>query len=178
MTDPSGWIALVFTTLGAGVIGSIITTYGSQGRVRRKARSQALSVLQRIETARLGRTVGEGLAYDRKEFAALEASCMVAGVPSQPVSWLTALSEASAGPPSDPGPIIATAYLIGYSSFLVQQSLWHPYLSRIFLYFRIWRLRRIVSRCSTLRNMDWLLQVDARHGVAQLGHVQRRAKEL
>jgi hypothetical protein len=128
MTDPSGWLALVLTTLGAGVIGSIITTYGSQGRVRREARSQALSVLQRIETARLSRTVGEGFAYDRNEFAALEAACMVAGVPRQPISWLTALSEASAGPPSDPGPIIATIHMIGYSSFLIQQSLWHPYM--------------------------------------------------
>ena len=48
MTD---WVPLLLTGLGAGVIGSVITTYGSQARERRGARKEALARLAEADRA-------------------------------------------------------------------------------------------------------------------------------
>jgi len=177
-TTPGGWLPLILTTLGAGAVGSIITTYGAQGRVRREARSRAMAALEHIDSARHARLVGEGFTYPRQAFAELEACCMVAGVPRRLFYWLKALLEAAAGPPSDPGPIIATFHLIDYSSFLIQQSLWHLILSRIARPFRIRRLLRIINRCSKISKMSWLCNVDLERDIARLGPVRRWIKEV
>lgn len=163
------WIPLIFTTLGAGAVGSIITTYGGQGRTRRKARSRAMSALEHIESARLARTVGEGFEFDREAFAELEARCMMAGVPRQPVYWFSALSQSAHGKVMDPGPIIATYRLITYSSLLIYQVLWHPWLSRILLPYRLWRLRRAIKRCSKVQPMEFLNKLYVNRDYEHLG---------
>jgi len=167
----NGWLPLVFTTLGAGAVGSIISTYGTQGRTRRKARSRAMAALEGIEAARRARKVGEGFEYDREAFAELEARCMVAGVPRQPVYWFSALSQAAQGRVMDPGAIIATYRLISYSSLLIYQVLWHPFLSRIVLPFRLWRLRQAIGRCSKIQPMEFLNDVYANRDNERLGGV-------
>lgn len=115
-----------------------------------------METLERIESARLARTLGEGFAYDRQAFAELGARCMLAGVPRQAVYWFTALSEGAAGHVLDPGPFIATHRLIGFSSSLVRASLWHPWISRIALPFQMRRLHRVIDRCSKFPTMQWL----------------------
>jgi hypothetical protein len=167
----SGWLPLVFTTLGGGVVGSSITTYGAQGRARRQARSRAMTALEHIEAARLARPAGEGFAYDRQAFAELEARCMMAGVPRRPVYWYKSLSEAAAGKDMDLGPIMATIHLIGYPGQLIYQALWHPYLSKPRRPFQLWRLRRAVSRATAMHQMEWLESVRQRRDLAGLSGV-------
>jgi hypothetical protein len=74
--------------------------------------------------------------------------------------------------------MVATFHLIGYSSFLIQQSLWYPILSKIVQPFRVRRLRRAIDCCSTIPDMAWLRSVDLEQDIARLGPVWRWAKEI
>jgi hypothetical protein len=170
-SGPGGWLPLVLTTFGGGVVGSAITTYGAQGRARRKARSRAMIALEHIEATRLARTVGEAFAYDRQAFAELEARCMMAGVPRQPVYWYKALSEGAAGKDMDLGPIVASVRLIGYPGQLIYQALWHPYLSKLRRPFQLRRLQRTISRASKIHQMEWLESVHDERDLTQLSRV-------
>jgi hypothetical protein len=77
----TGWLPLVFTTLGGGAVGSLIASYGSQARERRAARSEAMAFLQRFEIAR-GRKPGiGGNDFDDNDIAELETRCLLAGMP-------------------------------------------------------------------------------------------------
>jgi hypothetical protein len=177
-SSPDGWLPLLFTTLGAGALGSVITTYGAQGKFRRKTRSRALAALQEIESTRRARQVGEGFGYNRQVFAELEARCMVAGVPRRLVYWFDALSEAASGRDMHPGPIVAVFHLISYSSYLIHQSLWHPLLSRIAQPFRLRRLRRAIDRCSKVSPLEWLRDINDGKEPVRLGSVRGWVKEV
>jgi uncharacterized membrane protein len=48
----TNWPLIVFTTLGAGTVGAIVSTYGGQARARRKARVRILKHLRQLEVAR------------------------------------------------------------------------------------------------------------------------------
>jgi hypothetical protein len=50
MTD---WAPIILTALGSGALGSIITTYGTQTRERRQARTQARDAIRRVENLTL-----------------------------------------------------------------------------------------------------------------------------
>jgi hypothetical protein len=78
----------------------------------------------------------------------------------------------------DPGPIVAAFHLISYSSFLIHQSLWHPYLSKIDRPLQLWRLRRAVGRCSKIGQMEWLSDIDPEQDLARLGNVWRWVKAV
>lgn len=137
-----------------------------------------MTALEHIEAARLARTVGEGFAYDRQAFAELEARCMMAGIPRQPVYWYKALSEAAAGKDMDPGPIIAAVRLIGYPGQLIYQALWHPYLSKLRRPFQLWRLQQAISRASKIGQMDWLASVHDDRDFTRLSRVSSWARSV
>jgi hypothetical protein len=71
------WPSLLLTTLGAGVIGSVVTLFGSQTRERRQARAAARKAITRAEKAALHGT--------HEEFDAaledLETAAMLAAFP-------------------------------------------------------------------------------------------------
>jgi hypothetical protein len=73
------WVTLIFTTLGAGAVGSIITTYGSQTRERRAARAQARDCLRRA--VNLARTLNPLHADITAALDELDTSAMIAGLP-------------------------------------------------------------------------------------------------
>jgi hypothetical protein len=175
---PSGWLPFLFTTLGAGVVGAVITTYGAQRRIRRETRSRALETLERIEAARYARGVNEVFSHDHEAFAELEARCMVAGVPRRLVYWFNALSQAAAGTRMPLGPMAAIFNLISYSAFLTRQSLWHPYLCKISQPFQLRRLRRAVDRCSKIDTMVWLSDIQGDQGPMRFRHVRSWVKAV
>ena len=79
---PSGWLPLVFATLGAGAAGSLIATYGSQAVERRKARSEVIASLQKLEDARRREhTMSERFNFSEEDLAELETRCVLARLP-------------------------------------------------------------------------------------------------
>jgi hypothetical protein len=159
-SGPTGWLPLILTTFGAGVAGSLIATYGGQSRERRKARSEAMASLQKLETARLTRPVIKGFNYDDQDMAELSARCILAGVPQYLVSLYQFANEAPRylGTPHD-GParpsvelafdeareMLASA-LIEDAAVLLARALWHPWLSAFFRRRRARKTRDIIIR--------------------------------
>ena len=158
-SSPTGWLPLVFTTLGAGVAGSLIATYGGgQLRERRKARSEVMASLQRFETARLTRPAGEGFDYDEKDMAELSSRCVLAGIPQYLVSPYQLANEATKHrkPESRPGrpsaevnldeavDFVADA-LTNDAAALLALAVWHPWLN-VFLRRRARKLRDLIIR--------------------------------
>jgi hypothetical protein len=74
---PSGWAPLLLTTLGGGVLGSVVATYGAQARDRRQARAQAREAMRRAEKVAMTGT-GEELDAALED---LETSAMLARLP-------------------------------------------------------------------------------------------------
>jgi uncharacterized membrane protein len=48
MSTTPDWL-LIVTGLGAGVVGSVITTYGTQTRERRQARAQSREAIRQVQ---------------------------------------------------------------------------------------------------------------------------------
>lgn len=76
----TAWATLAFTTLGGGVVGSIVTTYASQSRERRRARADAREAIRKADRLATDppRTVHNDFiaALDN-----LETAAMLAGLP-------------------------------------------------------------------------------------------------
>lgn len=79
------WLPIVFTTLGGGAVGAVVTTFGGQARARRKARAKILKHLRKLEATRSAAFEhfddGE-FGLDPELIADLETRCMLAGVPA------------------------------------------------------------------------------------------------
>jgi hypothetical protein len=76
-STPTDWVTLALTTLGGGAVGSIVTTYTSQTRERRQARSDAREAITRAEKVAFLRN--EDAFHDALE--TLETKAMLAGMP-------------------------------------------------------------------------------------------------
>jgi len=79
-SEPSGWLPLVLTTLGAGAIGAVISTYGTQTRERRHARAAAREALRDVENLTPSPDTRERVAAALDAF---DTSAMLAGLPRQ-----------------------------------------------------------------------------------------------
>jgi hypothetical protein len=150
-SGPTGWLPLIITTLGAGAIGSMITTYGTQGRQRLDARSNAMACLERIEANRGLDPIAQGLQYNPEAFAELHMKCLVAGVPRHLVRTYERVSELSADLPKHPDAkadrarYLMAALLTERAGVLIRDALWHPLLSRTHRRRRVQKIRRIAS---------------------------------
>lgn len=90
MSTVTGWFPLVLTTFFGGVVGSLITTYGSQTGERRDARSQVRAALYRTGTL-VNHSDNEGqLSQGLDEF---EITAILAGLPK---GWVQLYSCVSA----------------------------------------------------------------------------------
>lgn len=94
-SGPSGWLPLVFATLGAGVTGSLIATYGSQAAERRKARSGVIASLQKLENARRQRVMQKQFDFSENDLAELETQCVLARLPRYLVATYRLANEVS-----------------------------------------------------------------------------------
>jgi hypothetical protein len=160
-SGPTGWLPLILTTFGAGVAGSIIATYGGQSRERRKARSEVMASLEKLESARLTRPGIEAFDYDDTDMAELVARCVLAGVPR----YLVSLYELANAAPRYLGtpdsnrhnqPAVATRLddarhryarvLADDARSQLARAVWHPWLSAIFWRPRARRVRKQIIR--------------------------------
>jgi hypothetical protein len=147
MTD---WVPLLITALGAGVDGSVITTYGSQARERRDARKEALSRM-----ADADRVAGQ-TSSDRKALLdagrAVGMAAILAVVPMYVVdTYLVACQLARDDrlkwapqrvSPQDPASV--GIHIYGEASALLIKVLWHPFITLPSRRCRSWRVRRFV----------------------------------
>ncbi len=144
------WVPLLLTGLGAGVLGSVITTYGSQARERRDARKEALARL-----ADADRAAGQA-SSDRTDILdagrAVGTAALLAAVPMYVVDTYLLAYEAArddqlkwAPPrvtPHDPATVGIHLYREGAE--LLTQVLWHPLLTLPVRRYRSRRIRRFL----------------------------------
>lgn len=155
MTD---WAPIILTALGSGALGSIITTYGTQTRERRQARTQARDAIRRVENLTFPVPTREQLATALDD---LETSAMLARLPKK----LTSLnrealytrrdsmaSVAELGPPDAPGPAtydsgiaFASQHIAGETLRLLVDATWHPILGAPYRWWRTRQLYRVMD---------------------------------
>jgi len=168
----TGWLPLVFTTLGGGAVGSLIASYGSQARERRAARSEAMAFLQRFEIAR-GRKPATDNDFDDSDLAELETRCLLAGMPRYLVDLYKQVNESGryrgyvkvksspiaeliADPAIDEMAAVVRSELISRTAGLLASAVWHPWLTAPSRRWRAQRLRRILFR--TDPSAAWMQQ--------------------
>jgi hypothetical protein len=149
------WLPIIFTTLGGGAVGAVVTTFGGQARARRKARAKILKRLRLLEVARSAAFEhfddGE-LDLDPELIADLETRCMLAGVPRFAVRTYRLAFEAArmASNPvtkekwvsERPSMLALTDSLMVEAAKHVAATVWHPWLSWL----------TVQGECAHLRN--------------------------
>jgi hypothetical protein len=147
-SGPSGWLPLVFATLGAGVTGSLIATYGSQAAERRRARSGVIASLQKLEGDRRRRATKERFDFSGEDLANLETQCILARLPRYLVATYRLANEAAKTEfeckdikfetSSDGMLHRQTGFLcdafIQHSAELLAANIWHPWLTALYVY--------------------------------------------
>jgi len=155
MTD---WALIILTAVGSGALGSIVTTYGTQTRERRQARTQVREALRQVQNLMRHVPTYEQLtaALDN-----LETSAMLARLPKE----LTGLNRdalhmlrehlASVAEPHPPdGPELADArsdiaflsdHIAGETIHLFIDATWHPILSAPRRWWRTRQLSRVMD---------------------------------
>jgi hypothetical protein len=148
MTD---WVPLLLTGLGAGVIGSVITTYGSQARERRDARKEALARLAEADRA-AGQTSGDRSAI-LDAGRAVGTAALLAAVPMYVVDTYLLAYEAVRddrlkwAPPrvTSHDPASVGIYVYREATELLTRALWHPLLTLPVRRYRSRRTRRFLT---------------------------------
>ena len=165
MSSPVNWLPLVFTTLGAGAVGSLIATYGSQARDRRVARAEAMASIQRFEIVR-GRQdpvpdnmaeAFEALKLAEDDLTEVETRCLLAGIPRYLVDLYKLINESARlhgyrkatsdlHVQLDHADAIVRHMLISRAASLLASAVWHPWLTAPSRRWRAWRLQRLFFR--------------------------------
>ena len=156
MSATPDWI-LVVTGLAAGVIGSVITTYGAQTRERREIRVHARDDLQTVENlATDPNTTKEEMAAALNK---LEASAMIAGLPETLTAvyrgarwkyWEQFREKPShfaliAQPTTDNDvEWTTTASVAWQAAQLLAAATWHPRRGALYRLYRARRLTRLL----------------------------------
>jgi hypothetical protein len=152
------WTALLSAVGGFGIgsiVAAAVTTYGGKGRQRRKARSKALTRLEKFEITRRTLPLAEGSYYDMGTFAALASTCMIAGVPRPVITLYGQVCEVGRRftARDDPGgwhvsykAVMASVSLTDDAAQLLRDTLWRPVLTFPRRSWRTWRLRRKALR--------------------------------
>jgi hypothetical protein len=155
MTD---WALVILTALGSGALGAIVTTYGTQTRERRQARTQVREALRQVQNLMRHVPTYEQLtaALDN-----LETSAMLARLPQE----LTGLNRDAlhtlrehlasvAEPHPSDGPELADArsdtaflsdHIAGETIQLFIDATWHPILSAPRRWWRTRQLSRVMD---------------------------------
>lgn len=189
MSSPVNWLPLVFTTLGAGAVGSLIATYGSQARDRRVARSEAMASIQRFEIVRgqqdpVPDNIAEAfetLKLAQDGLTEVETRCLLAGIPRYLVDLYRLINE-SAGLRGyrkatsdqhvqlDYADAIVRHMLITRAASLLVSVVWHPWLTAPSRRWRAWRLQRLYFR--VYPQAEWQVRNDRRRLREEISHLQ------
>jgi hypothetical protein len=143
------WLLVVIPALASGILGSIVTTYGTQARERRAARTAVRTQLQLTE--QLGRRPYSPEGRDRLAAALeqMEDAALMAALPHYLISFYSrmrlrayeTIPTATPGGTYDPrSRRVVSLRLASSTAVLMVQALWHPWLSRLT---RNWRMRRL-----------------------------------
>jgi hypothetical protein len=136
------WPLIIFTTLGGGTVGAVVTTFGAFAGERRKARVKILRRLRQLETERgaaFERFAEGGFRLDSDLLTDLETRCMFAGVPRFAVRTYRLAYEAArvASASADgeqwvsgrPSSRALTRSLMDEAAKHLAAAVWHPWLS-------------------------------------------------
>lgn len=136
MSSVPDWL-LIITGLGGGAIGSVITTYGTQAKERRAARSELLALLARAD--RLAGQPDSQRAERHDAARAVVNAALLAGIPVHIADTYLVAYDAVRAPslswaptqntPRDPSSVGLHAYRQAVA--LMQLTIWHPVLSRL-----------------------------------------------
>jgi hypothetical protein len=139
----SDWVTIVLTGLGSGVVGSVITTYGSQIRERRQARTQAREGIRNIQQILYGTSTQEELIVVLDGF---ETIAMLAGLPER----LTRINRdavlayrASVSAHASDGEFL-NHHIATETVRLLIDATWHPALKAPYRWWRTRRLYRVM----------------------------------
>jgi hypothetical protein len=161
----SGWLPLILSTLGGGVVGSLIATYTSQIHERRNARVQALRCLGRAET--LTRSAEASIEETDAALLKFDAAAMVAGLPKSLVHFhrfiqlLFWVIMHVGDPVANRHNYPAGVFLAERTNRLLYATIWHPWRTRSYSWYVIYRYKR-------LRQADLVL-----HGTANASMPER-----
>lgn len=186
MTGAS-WTVYVLTALGSGVLAATITSYGPQAQARRSARAAARTALQIAQPlVQKSSVLKEGAEPPDQVYAAIDAvetAAMLAAVPdsvvrlyalAQRLAYQCFLQAAKAGQRyHGPAPVSlpweserGLARMSYLTAVLLNQTLWHPWLTRFRRPRRVTIYRRALRAAApvhieatearnTLRRAEW-----------------------
>lgn len=144
---------LVLTTLGAGAVGAIITTYGAQASDRRTARAKARECLAKAEN--LSR--GGDISHEQITAAMddLEVNAMIARLPRRLVDlhrvarvrlWAARRAAGSGEDPILTDPDAIASVRVGIEAGqLLSAAMWHPWLTAPYRWYRTRRLTKVLA---------------------------------
>ncbi len=150
----SSWPLLVFTTLGAGAAGAIITTYGTQSRDRRSAWAEVRLRVARAEY--LAREASTSREEMMRALAEVEQAAFTAAVPwhvvaiyrSARIADFDAVMEQRSDPYNRRDAHSIDARISGRAAFraceMLIRTLWHPWLTMPTRRIRSRRIRRFL----------------------------------
>jgi hypothetical protein len=149
------WV-VVAASVASGVLGSIVTTYGTQARERRTARTEVRKHFQRVE--RLARHRDLSQEYYWQVVASLddlEGAMLVAGMPRyvaafyrriQLLAYATHTTTAPEERNEPKAQWIIAARVSHRTGDLLADTIWHPWLSAPTRRLRMRRLQKILER--------------------------------
>jgi hypothetical protein len=148
MTD---WVPLLLTGFGSGVLGSVITTYGSQARERRDARKEALARLAEADRAAAQASNDRAAILDAGR--AVGTAALLAGVPMYIVdTYLLAYDAARSdrlkwapARVTDQDPQSVGIHVYREATELITSVLWHPWITLPLRRYRSRRIRRFLA---------------------------------
>lgn len=163
----TAWATLAFTTLGGGAVGSIVTTYASQSRERRRARADAREAIRKADCL-----AADPPRSPHNDFIAaldnLETAAMLAGLPRALTElhreacewhWVLAINHWRLTQPQSPG---VPSYEEGtgndhqgiealicwrtahQAASLLAAATWHPWVSAPYRWYQTRRLTRVL----------------------------------
>ena len=148
MTD---WVPLLLTGFGSGVLGSVITTYGSQARERRDARKEALARLAEADRAAGQASNDRAAILDAGR--AVGTAALLAGVPMYIVDTYLLAYEAvrsdrlkwAPARVTDQDPQSVGIHVYREATGLITKVLWHPWITLPVRRYRSRHIRRFLA---------------------------------
>jgi hypothetical protein len=149
-SDPSGWLPLILSTFGGGVVGSLLTTYTSQTHERRSARVQVRVCLGKVYAASRDPQLKELIEAVEELYQA----GMIAGLPEELLQLhgkVKLLYRIHKGAPGDyqlgeaerVSPLVE--FLHTRTNRLLNAATRHPWRTRLYSWYLIRRYERLFN---------------------------------
>lgn len=149
------WIPLILTALTSGTISSIITTYGTQTRERRRARTAARAAIRHTQTLTLGQPTHAEITT---ALDTLETAAMLAGLPrtlttlhreAHTRAWVIQNANYTNDPAAlqaqRTGEHLACTRIARQAAELLTHATWHPWTTAPHRWYRTRRLTHLLD---------------------------------